>query len=263
MKRTLIVGNWKMHLNPQESLLLVKRLNDRIEAHKDVEVVLAPSSLSLEAVSQKVDKGKFGLAAQNAFHKDEGAYTGEISFTMLRGLADYAIIGHSERRIYFHETLEDVRDKVQAAIRNGIKPILCVGETNHERLAGETKLVIHDQVTTALYNLTPEEVQHVVIAYEPVWAISTFGHTGPAKPDDIKRAIDWIRHVVGEVYGDKLSQDMRVIYGASVDAEFVGAILGLDGVDGLLPGAASLNYHKFADIVSAAQRSKTPKGKKK
>jgi triosephosphate isomerase len=255
MKRILIVGNWKMNLNTHEASLLVKRLDDRIEVHRDVEVVLAPNMLVIQPISVQIDKRKFKLAAQNAYYKDEGAYTGEVSFTMLRGIADYVLVGHSERRIYFEESLETVRDKVQAAIRNGIKPILCVGETQKERLAGETKRVIHDQVTTALYNLTPEDVENVVIAYEPVWAISTFGGGQPAKPDDIQKAINWIRHVVSETFGQKLSEDMRVIYGASVDAEFVGSILNLEGVDGLLPGAASLNYHKFADIVNNAYRS--------
>lgn len=262
MKRILIVGNWKMHLGPAEALKLVKRLDERIKLHKDVEVVLAPNMLALQAVRQEADKQKFHVAAQNAFYKDEGAYTGEVSFTMLRGLADYVIIGHSERRIYFHETLEVVRDKVQAAVRNGIKPILCVGETSHERTAGEAKRVVHDQVTTALSNLTAEEVENVTIAYEPVWAISTFGGGAPAKPDEIQQAINWIRSLIKDLYGEKLSKDMRVIYGASVDAEFVGSILSLDGVDGLLPGAASLNYHKFADIVAAAQRLKSPKENK-
>lgn len=254
MKRILIVGNWKMHLSVHEASLLAKRLNDRITPHRSVEVVLAPSLLSLQPLSLEIDRRKFRLAAQNAFYKDEGAYTGEVSFTMLRGLADYVLVGHSERRIYFGENLEIVRDKVQAAVRNGIKPILCVGETHQERAAGETRRVIHDQVTTALYNLTAEEVEDVVIAYEPVWAISTFGNSGPAKPQDIKSAIDWIRHVVSELYSEKRAKDMRVIYGASVDPEFVGSILGLDGVDGLLPGAASLNYHQFAAIVEGAYR---------
>lgn len=254
MKRILIVGNWKMNLDTHEASLLVKRLNDRVQVHRDIEVVLAPSLLTLQPISQQIDRRKFRLAAQNAFYKDEGAYTGEVSFTMLRGLVDYGLIGHSERRIYFNEGLEMVRDKVQAAVRNGIKPILCVGETRHERAAGETKRVIHDQVTTALSNLTADEVEDVVIAYEPVWAISTFGGSTPAKPDDIQTAVNWIRSIIKDLYGEPLSKEMRVIYGASVDAEFVGGILGLKGVDGLLPGAASLNYHKFADIVDGAYR---------
>jgi len=250
-----------MNLNTHEASLLVQRLSDRIDVHRDVEVVLAPSMLVLQPVSQQIDRRKFKLAAQNAYFVDEGAYTGEVSFTMLRDLVDYCLVGHSERRIYFNETLEIVRDKVQAAIRNGIAPILCIGETKHERLAGETKRVLHDQLTTALSNLTDDEVEQVVIAYEPVWAISTFGGNQPAKPDEIHAAIQWIRKLLQELYGEQVATDTRVIYGASVDAEFVGTILGLPGVDGLLPGAASLNYHKFAAIVDGAYRVVHQEGK--
>jgi triosephosphate isomerase len=253
-KRILIVGNWKMHLNAHEASLLVKRLNDSIDIHRGIEVVLAPSMLTLQPVSVQIDRRKFRLAAQNAYQKDEGAYTGEVSFTMLRDLVHYVLVGHSERRLYFNETLEDIRDKVQAAIRNGISPILCVGETSQERAAGETRRVVHDQLTTALSNLTPEEVKDVVIAYEPVWAISTFGTGDPAKPDEIKEAVGWIRGLLRDAYGQQTADDTRVIYGASVDAEFVGSILDLEGVDGLLPGAASLNYRKFAAIVEAAYK---------
>src|SRR5665213_107270 len=174
MKHYLIVANWKMHLNTQEASLLVHRLDQRLKVHREIEVVLAPSMLSLQPLSLQIDRHKFRLAAQNAYAKDEGPYTGEVSFTMLRELVHYALIGHSGRRIYFHETLEEVRDKVQAAVRNHIVPILCVGETKQERAAGEAKRVIHDQLTTALSNLTAEDVSQVVIAYEPVWAISTF-----------------------------------------------------------------------------------------
>ncbi|MGC1176774.1 MAG: triose-phosphate isomerase [Candidatus Saccharimonadales bacterium] len=252
MKRILIVGNWKMNLNVQASSLLLHRLQQHIKPHRNIEVVLAPSLVALQPLSLEIDTRVFRLAAQNAFYKDVGAYTGEVSFTMLRGLVHYVIIGHSERRIYFNETLEIVRDKVQAAIRNDIAPILCVGETKRERAAGETKRVIHDQLTTALANLTSDEVERVVVAYEPVWAISTFGTGDPAKPDEIHEAIKWIRHILKDMYGQQISEDVRVIYGASVDAEFVSGILGLDGVDGLLPGAASLNYKKFSAIVDSA-----------
>ena len=252
MKRILIVGNWKMNLNMHESSLLVKRLSDNIPIHRYIEVVLAPSMLALQPISQEIDRRKFHLAAQNAFYKDEGAYTGEVSFTMLRGIAEYVIIGHSERRIYFNESLDMICSKVQAAIRNDIVPLLCVGETKQERESGETKRVIHDQLTTALANLTPDEVERVVIAYEPVWAISTFGNGQPAKPGEIHTAILWIRSILKDLYGGQTAEDMRVIYGASVDAEFVSGILGLEGVDGLLPGAASLNYAKFGAIVEAA-----------
>ena len=250
-KKTLIVGNWKMHLTVHQSSLLLHRLNERIRAHRDVEVVLAPSVLALQPLSVEVDRHKFRLAAQDAYFKDEGGYTGEVSFQMLADLVHYSIIGHSARRIYFNETLEVVRDKVQAAVRNNIVPIICVGETKEERRAGETKQVLHDQVTTALQNLTSKDIEQVVIAYEPVWAISTFGGE-VAKPGDVEEAIKHIRLQVSELYGQKTAENMRVLYGGSVNEHDVTGYLGIPGVDGALVGAASLNYQQFSAIVEAA-----------
>lgn len=258
MKRTLIAGNWKMHLNHKEAALLVKRLDGRIKTYRGIEVVLAPSLLTLQSVSETADRHKFGLAAQNAYYKDEGAFTGEVSFTMLRGLVDYVIIGHSERRIYFDENLETVRDKVQAAVRNGLSPILCVGETQQERASGETRRVIHDQVTTALANLTAEDIETVVIAYEPVWAISTFGGE-IAKPDDMQKALRSIRGLINELYGKKAAGATRLLYGGSISADTASGYLALDDCDGALVGGNSLNYHQFSDIVEAAHRLKHDK----
>jgi triosephosphate isomerase (TIM) len=252
-KRTLIVGNWKMHLNTHEASLLVKRLDDRIALHRDIEVVLAPSMLCLQPLSVQVDRRKFRMAAQNAYFRDEGAYTGEVSFTMLRDLVHYVIVGHSERRIHFHEDLEMIRDKVQAAVRNEISPILCVGENQHERTSGETKRVIHDQINTALANLTPEEIENVIIAYEPVWAISGFGGK-LAKPDEIEDAAHTIRALIRNSFGEKVARNMRVLYGGSVDDNVAGGYLDIEGIDGLLVGSASLNYHKFSGIVESAHR---------
>jgi triosephosphate isomerase (TIM) len=251
MKKTLIIGNWKMNLNTHEASLLVKHLNDHIPVHRDIEVVLAANMMVLQPISLQIDHRKFHLAAQNAYFKDSGAFTGEVSFTMLRDLVSYVLVGHSERRIYFNETLDVVRDKVSAAIRNGISPVLCVGETQSERSDGETQRVIHDQVTTALMNLTAEELIDVVIAYEPVWAISTFGGK-LAKPDEIESAVKYIRRNVAELYGEDVAQNMRVIYGGSVDDQTAGSYLEIDGVDGCLPGGASLNYEKFSAIVAKA-----------
>lgn len=249
--RTLIVGNWKMHLNVAQSSLLVHRLNQRIKAHRDVEVVLAPSLLALQPLSREIDRRKFRLASQNAYHKDEGAFTGEVSYTMLRGLIHYSIVGHSERRLYFNETLEVVRDKVTACVRNGIAPIVCVGETQEERRQGETKQVLHDQVTSALANLTADEVAGIVIAYEPVWAISTFGGE-IAKPDDVAVALAYIREQVAGLYGDHVAASVRILYGGSVDENSVRGYLDVKGCDGALVGSASLNYHRFSSIVEKA-----------
>lgn len=249
MRKTLLVANWKMHLNTSQGSMLVHRLQERTRIHRGIEIVLAPSLLTLQPLSMQIDRRKFRLAAQNAFHQDEGAFTGEVSFNMLRDLVHYVIVGHSERRIHFDETLPVIRDKVQAAIRNGIAPILCVGETQHERKEGHTKQVLHDQVTTALKNLTSRDITNVVIAYEPVWAIGT---GDPARPQQIQEAVDYIRHNVSELYGPKTGEAIRVIYGASVEPDFVGGILSLNGVEGLLVGGASLNPYKFADIIEAA-----------
>jgi len=251
MKRTLVVGNWKMHLTTHEASTLVHRLSQQIKIHRDVEVVLAPSMLALQPLSLEIDRRKFRLAAQDAYFKDEGPYTGEVSFSMLQDLVHYTIVGHSARRIYFNEDLDTVRDKVQAAVRNGIVPILCVGETKHERDQGETKQVIHDQVTTALSNLTSDDILQTVIAYEPVWAISTFDGE-IAKPDDMAKAIKYIRFQVAELYGKRAGEQVRVLYGGSVNDHDARAYLELDGCDGVLVGAASLSAHQFAGIVEAA-----------
>lgn len=253
MRKMLIVGNWKMHLNVHESSLMVHRLNERIATHRDLEVVLAPSMIALQPVSLEIDRRKFRLAAQNGFYKDEGAYTGETSFTQLRELVHYAIIGHSERRIYFNETLEVVRDKVTAAVRNKITPILCIGETYEERHGGETKQVLHDQLTTALSDLTASDVEDMVIAYEPVWAISTFGGV-LAKPYEAQEAMRRIRYEIEELYGKHAAEMVRIMYGGSVDDQIARGYLELPDCDGALPGAASLNYHKFTAIVDTAYR---------
>lgn len=253
MKKTLIIANWKMHLTTHEASTLLHRLHETIKVHRDIEVVIAPSMLSLQPLSVEVDRRKFRLAAQDAYSKDEGPYTGEVSFSMLQNLVHYCLIGHSARRIYFGESLELIRDKTEAAVRNGITPIICIGETREERADGETKLVIHDQLTTALLNITSHDIENIVIAYEPVWAISTFDGE-IAKPDDMKKSMDYIRFQIKELYGARAAETVRVIYGGSVEPHDVRAYLEIEGCDGVLVGAASLNYKKFAAIVDNAYR---------
>ncbi len=257
-KKLLVVGNWKMNLNVHQSSLLVHRLHERIASHRDVEVILAPSMLALQPISLELDRRRFRLCAQDAYHKDEGPYTGEVSFAMLSDLVHYALVGHSARRLYFGEDLDMVCVKVQAAVRNNIEPIICVGETKTERDAGETKQVLHDQIVTALSNLTSRDIEHVVIAYEPIWAISTFDGM-VAKPHEAQEAIEYIRLQVRELYGDKAARDMRVIYGGSVNEHDVKSYLEVPGVDGVLVGAASLNYVQFAAIVAIAHQIQTTK----
>jgi triosephosphate isomerase (TIM) len=257
VRKILIVGNWKMHLNTSQASLLVHRLQERVPIHRDIEVVLAPSMLSLQPLSLQIDRRKFRLAAQNAYWRDEGPFTGEVSFTMLRDLAHYVIVGHSERRRVFEESLETVRDKTAAAIRNEIMPILCVGETKVERDEGETKQVLHDQLMSALSNLTPGEVADMVIAYEPVWAISdgtNFKEHIVAKPDQAADSVKYIRSYVSDVFGERAGKEVRVIYGGSTVPDIVSGFLDVPGVDGFLVGGASLNYHLLAEIIEAAYR---------
>ena len=255
-KKLMVVANWKMHLSVDQASLLVHRLHEKIPHHRDVEIILAPSMLTLQPLSVEIDRRRFRLCAQDAYSKDQGPYTGEVSFAMLGDIVHYGLVGHSARRLYFGESLDMVRDKVQAAIRNGISPIICIGETKHERDAGEAKQVIHDQVTTALMNLTSKDVEDVVLVYEPVWAISTSDGI-LAKPHEAQEAIRYIRYQVEELYGKRAASTMRVLYGGSVDEHDVRSYLELPEVDGVLVGAASLNYHKFSAIAAVAHQVAT------
>ncbi len=246
-----------MNLNVHEGSILVHRLSERIRIHRDIELVLAPGFVSLQPLSMQLDHRKFGLAAQNAYFQDDGQFTGEVSFNMLRGLVDYVIVGHSDRRYKFGESLEMVRDKVAAAVRNEITPILCVGETNQERLDGETMQVLQDQITTALSKLTAEEIESIVIAYEPIWALSNgkdFTHHEIPTPDVIAKAVSVIRSNIRHLYGKAVAENVRILYGGSTSASTAHGLLSIKGVNGLLVGGASLNYHEFSGITEAAYR---------
>lgn len=256
MKRMMVAANWKMHENVHEASLLLHDLAKLVEPRRSVEVVLAPTMLALQPLSREIDRRQFKLAAQNAYFKDDGAFTGEVSFAMLRQLADYCIIGHSERRLYFNESLEMIRDKVMAAVRNRVTPILCVGETKQERDEKQTRRVLSDQVTSALSNLTSGEIEDLVIAYEPIWAISTFGGE-IANPDVIARELNFIRKQIAGLYGEKAAAAVRILYGGSVDDQTAGGYLALESCDGCLVGGASLSAHKFAGITEAAFRAQT------
>lgn len=246
-----------MNLNASQASLLVHRLQERIKIHRDIEVVLAPPMLTLQPLSVQLDRRKFRLAAQNAYWRDEGAFTGEVSFTMLRDLAHYCIIGHSERRHIFHEDLDTIRKKVAAAVRNEITPILCVGETKNERADGETKQVLHDQLMTALSDLTAGEVGDIVVSYEPVWAIGT---GDIAKPAQVEDAAKYIRGYVRDVFGPKASKGLRILYGGSVVYDVIHGFLNIPGIDGFLVGGASLNYESFSRIVTSVYNWQQEKG---
>ncbi|MEO5949884.1 MAG: triose-phosphate isomerase [Candidatus Saccharimonadales bacterium] len=255
--KTLIVGNWKMNLTTHEASLYIHKLAGLVKPHRDVEVVIAPSLLSLQSLSLQIDRKQFKLAVQNLYWRDSGAFTGEVSAAQLHGIVNYAIVGHSERRHIFHESDKDTRAKVQAAIRNDIKPILCIGETASERADGETHDVLHDQLLGGLANVTSEELKSVVIAYEPVWAIGT---GVSAMPADVEKAVKTIRNQVKHLYGKEAAEAIAVLYGGSVKADSAAAYLATPGVDGLLIGGASLEAEGFVSIIKGAHKLKSKGG---
>lgn len=250
--KKLIIGNWKMNLTVHDSSLYLHTLAHTVKVHRTVEIVLAPTLLALQTLSVQVNHRQFKLAAQNFYWRDAGAFTGEVSAAQLRGIVSYGLVGHSERRHVFHEHDKDTRAKVQAAIRNGIRPVLCVGETTSERTNGETKDVLHDQLIGGLANITSEELPQVVIAYEPVWAIGTGNN---AVPNDVNAAILAIRSQLTHLYGTKVAHDVQVLYGGSVTADFAADYLALEQVDGLLIGGASLNAESFSTIIEKAHQA--------
>ncbi len=247
--KKLIIGNWKMNLGVHESSLYLHRLDKLVKIHRTVEVVIAPTMLALQTLSLQVNLRQFKLAAQNFYWRDHGAFTGEVSATQLRGIVQYGLVGHSERRNVFNESDKDTRAKVQAAIRNGIRPVLCIGETAGERALGETRDVLHDQLVGGLANITSDELPQVVIAYEPVWAIGTGNN---AVPTDVTEAVVAIRNQLKHLYGAKAAEEVQVLYGGSVTADSAADYLALPGVDGLLVGGASLDEKSFSSIIEKA-----------
>lgn len=250
-RKIMIAGNWKENFTVGQASLFMHRLEENVKNRQSVEIVLFPNMLTLQPLSVQLDRRKFRIGAQDGYFIDSGAYTGEVSMAMLNDLVHYVLVGHSERRHIFNENDDIVAKKMQAAVRNGIMPVLCVGETLQERLAGETHQILHNQITAGLMHLTAREVGAMVIAYEPVWAIGTGEF---AKPDQVAKALDYIRKQVEHLHGATASKNLRILYGGSVDDHNAHSFLSLDGCDGALIGGASLNYHKFAQIVEQAYR---------
>lgn len=252
--KTYVVGNWKMNFNVGEASIYLHKLMRKLHNHKGIEIVVAPPLLSLQSLSLQVDNQKIRLAAQDGFYRDYGAFTGEVSFSQLKGLCDYAIIGHSERRYMFAENDKMIAKKVGSAVRNKITPILCIGEIESERAFGETADVIRDRLIGGLSEVADDDISKVIIAYEPVWAISTARSAKIATPDEIAEAVELIRHNLKEIYGDKAAKNVPVLFGGSVNPSNVGAYLTIPGVDGVLAGKASLILDEFIDIIEVAKR---------
>ena len=255
--KTYIVGNWKLNFTVGEASIYLHKLLKALPNYRDIDVVVAPSTIALQPLSLQVDRHKIKLAAQNAFYRDYGAFTGETAFSQLRGVADYSIIGHSERRYIFGEDDKMIAKKVAAAIRNRITPILCIGETESERAFGETADVIRDQLIGGLSEVADDNVDKVVVAYEPVWAISSSKVAKMATPDEIAEVVKLIRANLKEVYGEKTAKEIPVLFGGSVSPANAGAYLMVPGVNGLLIGGSSLILSEFVDIIETAKRTRS------
>ena len=252
--KTYIVGNWKLNFTVGEASIYLHKLLKAMPNYRDIEVIVAPPTIALQPLSLQIDRHKLKLAAQNAFYRDLGAFTGETSFSQLRGVADYCIIGHSERRYIFSESDKMVAKKVAAAIRNKITPILCIGETESERAFGETADVIRDQLIGGLSEVADDDINKVIIAYEPVWAISSTKAAKYATPDEIAEVVKLIRDVLKDIYSAKVAENMPVLFGGSVNPSNAGAYLMVPGVNGLLMGGASLILSEFVGIIETAKR---------
>lgn len=249
MDKTLIIGNWKMYHNMQKASMLLHSLSKQVKSRRDVEVVICPNFLVLQSLSLQVNYRLMKLGAQNCYWRDEGAYTGEVSASMLNGLVKYVLVGHSERRHIFAEQDRDIRHKVQAVVRNNMIAVLCIGETARERAEGETTHVLHDQIVSGLANITSDEIDQVVIAYEPVWAIGTGNNAGVK---EVKEAVGLIKKQVTALYGKKAGNQLRILYGGSVSEATAEQYLAIKDVKGLLIGGASLDAHQFANIAEMA-----------
>ena len=240
----LIAGNWKMNTTVDEAKRLVDRLRPALDKVQGVEKLVCPPFVSLSAVKEALQGGSVKVGAQNVYFEEKGAYTGEISPLMLAGLCEYVIIAHSERRQYFKESGEMINKKIKAAIKAGLKPILCVGERLEENEAGRTAQVVVSQLKEALIDI--ETADGLVVAYEPVWAIGT-GRAATGKQSN--ETIALIRSTVGSLIDKDLAAEVRILYGGSVTAENIAEFISQPEIDGGLVGGASLEADQFAGIV--------------
>lgn len=245
MRIPLIAGNWKMNTTVPEALELVKAMKDELEKVTSVEKVICPPFVSLSPVKELLKGSAIKLGAQNLFFAEKGAYTGEISPVMVADLCEYVIIGHSERRQHFRETGDVVNKKVIAALQAGLTPILCVGERLEENEAGKTEEIVADQLNSALAGV--EEPEGLTIAYEPVWAIGT---GKPATGEQANGTIAFIRRNVAGLYGEKMAQEIRILYGGSVNSANAAEFMQQPEIDGALVGGASLKASEFLSIVN-------------
>ena len=255
MPRTpIIAGNWKMHKSPQESLAFVQELEPLIRSYDNVERVVAPTFLALASVAAELEGSAVKVAAQDAHWQDSGAFTSQVSAAMVEPYVDYVIIGHSECRAYLNESDENVNKKAKAILACGLRPIIAVGESLAQNEAGETVEFVRSQVEAALDSVTADEMQRVVIAYEPIWAIGTGRSASGQQADAIINGA--VRDTARALYGDAIADELRIQYGGSVKPGNMEEFMSQPNIDGALVGGASLQADDFAALIEIASRVK-------
>ncbi|MFA5524393.1 MAG: triose-phosphate isomerase [Tissierellales bacterium] len=246
MRIPIIAGNWKMNKTIEEAIQLVKAIKDNLK--NDIEAVVCVPFTALSEVKKEISNTELKLGAQNMHWEESGAFTGEISPSMLKEAGvDYVIIGHSERRQYFGETDETVNMKIKAALKHDLMPIVCVGETLEQREANIEKEVVESQVLKAFTDIGSQEMVSIVIAYEPIWAIGT-GKT--ATKEEANEIIGFIRRIIMDKYGQEVSNKIRIQYGGSVKPSNITEIMEQSDIDGALVGGASLKSEEFIKLIS-------------
>lgn len=250
-RKYLIAGNWKMNKTATEGVDLVNEINLSLGKQTEVGVAVCPPFTALESAARALEDSSIQLGAQNMHPKADGAYTGEVSPVMLRGLyCTMVILGHSERRELFGEEDAFINEKVLAALESSLKPILCVGETLEQREADETMQVVQRQLSGGLAGVSAEQAENVVIAYEPVWAIGTGKTATPEMAQEVHAAI---RQELGKLLGEAAAQKIRILYGGSMKPENASELLDQPDIDGGLIGGASLKAKSFVDLVKIAR----------
>lgn len=250
MRKPCVAGNWKMHKTVEQAEELVQALIPGLNEIKEVDNVICPPFTALDRIADYLEGSKIKLGAQDLFWEEQGAYTGEISPLMLAELVDYVIIGHSERRAYFQDSDEAVNKKIKAALKAGLRPILCIGETLEENESGRTGDVVKNQLRAALAGVSETDLKTMMVAYEPVWAIGT---GKAATPDGANQVIkDHIRDYLASLYSPESARDIRILYGGSVKPANARDFFDQPDIDGALVGGASLKAEDFIQITRAA-----------
>lgn len=249
MRTKIVAGNWKMHKNAAETQQLLNELIDALPNDKEARIVVAPTFVNLQSAVRQLENTNILVAAQNLHQAESGAFTGEISADMLKSISvDWVILGHSERRAYFHETDALLANKVDTALKHDMTVIFCFGEELKDRQSGQHFNIVENQLKDGLFHLDAVQWGNIVLAYEPVWAIGT-GET--ASPEQAQEMHEFIRETIRAKYGAKVADEVSILYGGSVKPENAGEIFSKPDVDGGLIGGAALKAGDFAAIVEA------------